>query len=162
MDLDYWQGIQNDQIGDLLIATAFLLLAIAYFEIALRYFRSNKKSRFDEWFGRNLTAVANRKAGHLIGSICFTLIWIVCSAVLVVSVISLQIDIKQELPADQTIGTVATKFALTSGSIYVFIEDGKYAFIDDSPNLLLERGKKYQITYLQHSREIISAKEISD
>lgn len=162
MDLEYWQGIQNDQIGDLLIATAFLLLAIAYFEIALRYFRSNKKSRFDEWLGRNLTAVANRKAGHLIGSICFTLIWIVCSAVLVVSVISLQIDIQQELPAEQTVATVTSSFALTSGSIYALVEDGKYVYIDDSPDLFLERGRKYQITYLKHSREIISAKEISD
>jgi len=161
MGLEYWQAFQNDQIRHFLCDAGFTLLALILLALAVRYYRSKKRSIFDEWFLRNQKAVIhNRKEWLTTGIIC-SLIGIVYSSILLVAVVSLQIDLKQNLPKDTASGTVTADFVIFHGASHIFLDGRMYTYENDLPNAPMKEGHEYSITYLKHSREIVRIREIA-
>ena len=162
MDLEYWQVFQNNQIKHFLCDAGFTLFALILLALSIRYYRGKGKSIFDEWFLQDKKAIARNKISCLAADIIFSFAGIVYTSILLVAVISLQLDIKQNLPEKTASGTVTGNYVIFHGKSHILLDGRMYTYESDLPNAPMKEGHTYSITYLQHSREILQIQEIDD
>lgn len=89
----------------------------------------------------------------------FTLLCVVLCFLQFLSVSFLQVDVRQELPTASTTGTVRGEYKLFLIDSYVNIDGVLYRYSSDVPNVWPQKGKEYDVTYLEHSKIITQLNE---
>ena len=162
MSMEYWLAYQSNQIDFFLYHFRILLISMLYYGVALWYFRRKTLGKFEKWLDFRPETIAKQKLGHLMFSTLLMATFVIFCSFLLVSVIALQTDINRGLPSDQRTGTVTSRFALFRGRTYAVIDGELYTYVNSLPDGPLQKGETYEITYLQHSREIFRVSQLPD
>lgn len=157
--LVFWQTILHHEIGTLVLifAVMYVLFGINYVCI-LRYlskknspspveFSIVREKKLSLWFSSTLV------------SGLFILVCIVFLYLQFLSVSFLQVDVRQELPTASTAGTMRGEYKLFLIDSYVNIDGVLYRYSSDVPNVWPQKGKEYDVTYLEHSKIITQLNE---
>lgn len=157
--LEFWQTILRHETDTfiLIFAVMYVLFGINYVCI-LRYlskknspspveFSIVREKKLSLWFSSTLV------------SGLFILVCVVFLFLQFLSVSFLQVDVRQELPTANTTGTVRGEYKLFLIDSYVNINGVFYQYSPDVLNARPQKGKEYEVTYLEHSKIITQLKE---
>jgi len=133
-----------------------------YYGVALWYSRRRTLGKFEKWLGFRPETIAKHRRGHLMFSITLLVIFVIFCSFLLVSVVALQNDINRGLPSKQRTGIVTSEFALFRGRTYAFVDGKLYTYQNSQIDEPLREGGTYEISYLQHSREIFRVTQLPD
>jgi len=162
MDLDYWQGIVNNRLFSMLIVVVFTLPMIVGFVLIIRHWIKERKEVSKATFNRKKADILYKRIEGAIGTGVISLAGVICIIALLVGIATLQLDIWAQLPTKQAEGIVTSELDILKDRVFLVIDGTLYICAKNIPQMPLEKGQAYAFTYLQHSKEIISAKEISD
>lgn len=157
--LEFWKTILRHETDTfiLIFAVMTLLFGINYVLI-LRYL-SKKNSPIPVEF----SIVREKKLSLWFGSTLVSGLFILVSVVLLFlqfqTVTLLQFDVRQELPTANTTGTVRGEYKLFLIDSYINIDGVFYRCSSKVPDTWPEKGKEYEVTYLEHSKIITQLKE---
>lgn len=162
MDLEFWQGIVNNRLLSVLIVAVFTLPMIIGFICIVWHWRKERKEMPKTTFNRKKADILYKRIEGAIGTGVISLIGMTCITTLFVGIVTLQLDVWTQLPTKQAEGVVVSELDILKDRVFLVIDGKLYICGKNIPPMPLEKGQAYTFTYLQHSREIISAKEISD
>jgi len=162
MDVDYWQGIVNNRILAALTLLVFTLPMIIGFVCIIRHWIKERKEVSKATFNRKKADILYKRIEGAIGTGVVSLVGVIYIAMLFVSIITLQMDVWTQLPTKQAEGIITSEVDILKNTELIVIDGKPYICTKNILQTSLEKGQAYTFTYLQHSREIISAKEISD
>ena len=162
MDLDYWQGIVNNRVLVALTLLCFTLPMIIGFIYIIRHWRKERKEVPKATFNRKKANILYKRIEGAIGTGVISLIGVIYIVILFVGIVALQMDVWTQLPTKQAEGVVTSELDILKSRVLIVIDGKPYVCAKDLSPTPLEKGQAYAFTYLQHSKEIISAKEILD